>query len=316
MVMISSYENYVEPARERQRRAVLARQARFRQPQDQGRLLDRGDLLDPPPPGVPQRQPVHRHQDRHVHARCISPSWCRRCCSPSSTASRRRPRSRSSRDRGRPERARRRGAVNDVAVSIIAAVAENGVIGDGGAHALAAVDRPEALQGADPGQAGDHGPEDLRIDRQAARRPGQHRRLAAAGLPRRRASRSPPRSTRRWPQRGPRRGRPASTRSWSSAAARSTRRRCLAPTGSTSPMSRRAGGRHAFPGDRSRRLAQGLRGRRARGREGHRGDHLRRLRAPRPRSRPVDSRPVAAPIGRRSQQARPRHGRAGVERPG
>ena len=46
--------------------------------------------------------------------------------------------------------------------------------------ALAAAHRPQAVPQAHPGQAHDHGPQDLRVDRQAARRPRQHRRHAPA----------------------------------------------------------------------------------------------------------------------------------------
>ena len=68
MVMISSYENFVGRFDEtRQDGAVVARQARFRQPEDQGRVVDRGHLVDPPPPGVPQRSAIRQHQG-HVAA--------------------------------------------------------------------------------------------------------------------------------------------------------------------------------------------------------------------------------------------------------
>src|SRR5690606_24251968 len=42
--------------------AVLARQARFGKPQDQGRFVDRGDLVDSSPPGLPQHRAVFRQQ--------------------------------------------------------------------------------------------------------------------------------------------------------------------------------------------------------------------------------------------------------------
>ena len=65
-------------------------------------------------------------------------------------------------------------------------------------HAVAAVDRHEALQGADHGQAGGGRPQDLRDLRQATARPHQYRRHPAGRLPAGRGRRSPPASTRRW----------------------------------------------------------------------------------------------------------------------
>ena len=68
------------------------------------------------------------------------------------------------------------------AVSIIAAVAENGVIGRGGPAALASVRRPAAIQATHDGPRADHGPQDLGVDRPAAAGPADDRRHAASGL--------------------------------------------------------------------------------------------------------------------------------------
>ena len=69
-------------------------------------------------------------------------------------------------------------------ISIIAAVAENGVIGRGGELPWRLVGRPAAIQAADDGPHDHHGPADLGIDRPAAAGAADGRRLAASGLSR------------------------------------------------------------------------------------------------------------------------------------
>ena len=73
-------------------------------------------------------------------------------------------------------------------IVLIVAVAENGVIGRRWRHSVAAEIRHAALQGADIGQAGGDGTQDLRLDRPAAARTDQYRRDARPGLSRRTAS--------------------------------------------------------------------------------------------------------------------------------
>ena len=64
-------------------------------------------------------------------------------------------------------------------ISIIAAVAENGVIGRGGQAAVASVGRLAAVQAADDGPHDHHGPADVGIDRPAAAGAADGRRHAA-----------------------------------------------------------------------------------------------------------------------------------------
>ena len=65
----------------------------------------------------------------------------------------------------------------------------------GNASAVAPLQRPQALQGADDGQAADHGAQDVRIDRRAAARPPDHRRHPRSRLGASPASRSRTTST-------------------------------------------------------------------------------------------------------------------------
>ena len=58
MVMISSYENYVSRF-ENAVTELSARQARRRQPQDQGRVVHRRHLVDPSAADLPQPVAVH-----------------------------------------------------------------------------------------------------------------------------------------------------------------------------------------------------------------------------------------------------------------
>ena len=110
-------------------------------------------------------------------------------------------------------------------------VAENGVIGQGGATAVAAQIRHAAFPRAHHGQAGGDGAQDLSVDRQAAAGPHQHRGEPRSGISPRRAC---------WSRRASRRARGRARRraaarqpmtSWSSAAPTSMRRRCRSPTG-------------------------------------------------------------------------------------
>ena len=80
-------------------------------------------------------------------------------------------------------------------VALIAAVAANGIDRRRQPAAVAARGRPEALSRADDRPRGDHGAQDLGIAAARAARAAEHRRDAAARLRRRRAPRSPPRST-------------------------------------------------------------------------------------------------------------------------
>ncbi len=196
------------------------RQARLRQPQDQGRLVDRRRSRSIHLSGLPQRQastPTRKiilFMLLHLHLRGVGAAAG--LCRPHLIQ-----------DQGR--RSYGRGGRSTLAVAAHRGHRENGVIGADRTHAVAPCRPTCGASSADTGQAGGDGAAHVRLDRQAARRPRQHRRLAPARITAPRASQSPlDMDAALENSQEASATRPAWTRSSSSAAARSTRR-AMAP---------------------------------------------------------------------------------------
>ena len=125
-------------------------------------------------------------------------------------------------------------------VTLIAAVAENGVIGRDSDMPWRLKSDLKRFRARTMGKPVVMGRKTYPLDRPAAARAHHHRRLARSRRSRARASWSRQASSRRWRWRAARRCGAAPMRSWSSAAATSTRRRWHWRTGSTLPMCMRS----------------------------------------------------------------------------